>query len=108
MDWRERFEAELDRAQRARGRGNEGQARVCARRAAGIAAAEYFRRRGTANRSTSAIDLLNELALEHSLPGEIPSIIAHLLLQVNTEFKLPPDVDLIAETRLLRHQLLTD
>jgi len=108
MDWRERFEAELDRAQQARGRGNEGQARVCARRAAGIAAAEYFRRRDHASGSSSAIDLLNLLALEPSLPGEVPTVITHLLQQVNTDFKLPADIDLIAETRLLRHRLLPD
>jgi hypothetical protein len=106
MDWRERFDAELERAQQARERGNEGQARVCARRAAGITAAEYFRRRGQAPTSGSAIDVLGQLALEPSLSAESASLLAHLLQQVDTEFKLPAGVDLIAEARLLRHQLL--
>ena len=42
MDWQAEIQAELEKAQQARARGNEGQARVCARRAAGIAAREYF------------------------------------------------------------------
>jgi hypothetical protein len=108
MDWRERFEKELDRAQQARGRGNEGQARVCARRAAGIAAAEYFRRRGHTPTSGSAIDVLSQLALEPSLSAESASLLAHLLQKVDTEFKLPAGVDLIAEARLLRQQLIPE
>jgi hypothetical protein len=81
---------------------------VCARRAAGIAAAEYFRRRGQAPRRGSALDLLNQLALETSLPDGAAPLIAHLLRQVDTEFRLPPGVDLIAEARLLRQQLVPD
>ena len=108
MDWRERFDTELEGAEQARARGNEGQARVCARRAAGIAAAEYFRRHGNTTRSGSAIDALNQLALEPSLPAESASILSHLLQQVDTEFKLPEGVDLISEARLLRRQLLSD
>jgi len=36
------IDAEFKHAEQARSRGNEGQARVCARRAVGIAAREYF------------------------------------------------------------------
>jgi hypothetical protein len=108
MDWLERFDAELEHAEQARARGNEGQARVCARRAAGIAAAEYLRRRGHAATSGSAIDILEQLALEPVLPAECALILTHLLQKVNTEFKLPAGVDLIAESRLLRQQLLPD
>jgi len=108
MDWRERFEAEMDRGAQARGRGNEGQARVCARRAAGLAAAEYFRRRGHLTRSSSAIDVLNELAREPSLPDDLEPLLTHLLQRVSPEFQLPPDVDLLADARLLEQQLLID
>ena len=40
-DWKEKLQKEFERAQIARASGNEGQARVCARRAAGIAIREY-------------------------------------------------------------------
>ena len=39
-DWKVEVETEFERAKAARARGNEGQARVCARRAAGIASEE--------------------------------------------------------------------
>ncbi len=42
----------------ARGRGNEGQARVCARRAAGVAVREYFLRLGIPIVNPGAYDLL--------------------------------------------------
>ena len=35
MEWKTKFEQEMGLAKTARARGNEGQARVCARRAAG-------------------------------------------------------------------------
>ncbi|MBM2849365.1 MAG: hypothetical protein HW418_2307 [Anaerolineales bacterium] len=38
-------ERELAQAHKARAAGNEGQARVCARRAAGIALREWYKRR---------------------------------------------------------------
>ena len=59
MDWQTQIEAEFERAEQARARGNEGQARVCARRAAGIAVREYLTRSGIRPPSTSAYDLLN-------------------------------------------------
>src|SRR6185503_15612524 len=56
MDWQAKLQAEFDRAEQARANRNEGQARVCARRAAGIAIREYFTRKGTAAPSASAVD----------------------------------------------------
>ena len=41
-DWQEKLNLEFQRAEDARAKNNEGQARVCARRAAGIAIREYF------------------------------------------------------------------
>jgi hypothetical protein len=37
-NWQERYQNELERGEQARRDGNEGMARVCARRAAGLAA----------------------------------------------------------------------
>jgi hypothetical protein len=95
------WQAELADAQRARLSGNEGRARVCARRAAGIAARDYLTRRGVALRSTSALDALRTLA---QVPGLAPHLItaaSHLTLRVTEEFTLPGNVDLLAEARLL-------
>ena len=99
MDWQTQIESELEKAEHARARGNEGQARVCARRAAGIAAREYLTRQGIHPPSVSAYDLLNFLKEDPGLSEDLKLIADHLTLRVNEEFKLPVEADLIAEAR---------
>jgi len=106
MDWKQRLELEFEQAEAARARGNEGQARVCARRAAGIAIREYFDRRGRRVLSTSAYDLLNLLKLEADLAPDLKVIAHHLTLRVTEEFKLPVDADLVAEAKRLCVEIL--
>lgn len=98
--------AEFERAEQARARGNEGQARVCARRAAGIAAREYLRRRGTAPHTSSAYDALQLLPEDPSVPANIKAAALRLILRVDEEFRLPPGVDLLAEARTVCEVLL--
>ena len=105
-DLRTEIQAEIDRAEAARARGNEGQARVCARRAAGIAAREYLARRGEKIRTPNTYDLLKILVEEQSLSGELRQSAHYLTLRVNEEFKLPVNVDLIAEARKFCDELL--
>lgn len=100
------MEREFERAEQARARGNEGQARVCARRAAGIAAREYFMRRGEQVRTSSAYDLLNLLKDDPRLSSDLKLIADHLTLRVTEEFKLPVDVDLVAESKRFCEDLL--
>src|SRR5512139_1181527 len=95
--WRMELEAELARAEQARARGNEGRARVCARRAAGIAIREYLARQGKRAPSTSVYDLLNLLKEVPHLSPELKRAVDHLTVRVTEEFKLPVDADLIAE-----------
>ena len=106
-DWQTALQAEFDRAEQARASGNEGRARVCARRAAGIAAREYFARRGQPVRTPSAYDLLTLLAEDPHLPAHLRQAAAYLTLRVDEEFKLPVDVDLVAEARKLCEGLLS-
>jgi HEPN domain-containing protein len=108
VSWRKRFDRELEAATQARRRGNEGQARVCARRAAGIVAAEFYARRGDPPSNQSAIDLLQRLAEDPSLPANIASVLSNLLRQVDLAFTLPHDVDLIEDAHRLRQDLLPD
>lgn len=105
-DWDSEIQAELEKARQARGRGNEGQARVCARRAAGIAVREYLSRRGVRPRSTSAYDLLNLVKEDPLLPPDLKRIAEHLTLRVTEEFKLPVDADLVAEAEIFCDRLL--
>ena len=105
-DWKAEFEQELERAAEVRARGNEGQARVRARRAAGVAIREYLRRLGRPIPSTSAYDLLNLIANDETLTPESHQSAAYLTLRVTEEFKLPVEVDLIEEARRLGDLLL--
>ena len=107
-DWKAQLELEFERTQAARTRGNEGQARVCARRAAGIAIREYYARRGQSIRTPSAYDLLNLLTEETRISPDLKQAAAYLTLRVTEEFKLPVNVDLLEEARKLCEGLLEE
>ena len=107
MSWQTDIEAEFEKAEQARARGNEGQARVCARRAAGIAIREYLTRRGIRPPSVSAYDLLNLLKDDPSLSPDLKLIADHLTLRVTEEFELPVDVDLVDEAKKFCRELLS-
>jgi len=96
------IDAELERAVWARRGGNEGQARVCARRAAGLALRQYAQlRQLPLPVSRSAYDTLEALRASPALPPGAREVIDHLLLRVDTQFNLPQDIDLLAETHWL-------
>ncbi len=102
------IETEFERAAQARAKNNEGQARVCARRAAGIAIRDYLTRRNIHIPSTSAYDLLNLIKEDTLLPPDLKLVADHLTLRVTEEFKLPVEADLVAESRLLCDWLLNN
>ena len=104
--WQTEIQAEFEKAAQARGRGNEGQARVCARRAAGIAIREYLNRRGTRPPSVSAYDLLNLLKEDPLLSPDLRRIADHLTVRVTEEFRLPVDADLVGEAKYFCEELL--
>ncbi|GJQ35754.1 MAG: hypothetical protein HS100_00375 [Anaerolineales bacterium] len=99
---------EFEQAEKARVNGNEGQARVCARRAAGIAIRDYLVRKGIRPPSRSAHDLLNLIKEQAPLPPDLKLVADHLTLRVTEEFKLPIEADLIAESKLLCDWLMTN
>ena len=105
-NWQTEIQAEFEKATQARGRGNEGQARVCARRAAGIAVREYLNRRGIRPPSVSAYDLLNLIKEDALLSPDLKLIANHLTLRVTEEFKLPVDVDLVEEAKQFCEELI--
>jgi len=106
MDWKSQIEQEFKRAEQAKINNNEGQARVCARRAAGIAIREYLTRKGIRPPSTSSYDLLNLIKDNPLLSLDLRLFAEHLTLRVTEEFKLPVNVDLVEEARKLCNELL--
>ncbi|GEM_PF-193394 len=103
-----RIQAELARAEKARAAGNEGQARVCARRAAGIAIGEYLKLRGLPIPGPSAYERLKYLCEIDDVSLLVQEAAQHLLLRVTPEFTLPVDVDLIAKARWLIAELYSN
>lgn len=108
MDWKTQLNNELQMAADARAVKNEGKARVCARRAAGVAIREYLTRRGIKPPSISAYDLLKVLEEMDETPPDLRQASAYLRLRVTEEFRLPVDVDLIAESKKICSALLPE
>jgi hypothetical protein len=107
LPWEVRFQQEIRQAETARATGNEGMARVCARRAAGLAAGEYLRRHGLEISDPSAYSRLKFLVQLPQTPPPIQDVINHFLMRINTEHNLPIPADLIAEARWLANELLS-
>jgi hypothetical protein len=107
-NWKKLATTELEQAENARHKGNEGQARVCARRAAGHVAGEYLQRQGIPFRSDNALEKLRFLAEHPELTSKEVDIIQHFLMHITPEHKLPIDAGLIADVRLLAQQLLNE
>ena len=97
---------ELEHAEIAHRNGNEGRARVCARRAAGIVIGEFLRRNELPDPDPSALDRLRSLAAKEDVSEEIRTSAAHFLMKITPENKLPIEVDLIAEVYWLAEILL--
>jgi hypothetical protein len=100
---------ELERAKAARAAGNEGRARVCARRAAGMAARFFLTRHEVRRfepaqgeiRSASAYEALQTLAMFPGLAPDLKQAAVYLTMRVRREFHLPPGIDLIDEAHKL-------
>lgn len=105
-NWKNQLNEEFTMAENARLAGNLGQMRVCARRAAGIAIREYLTERGIKPPSVSAYDLLKVLEEMDETPADLRQASAYLRLRVTEDFRLPVDVDLVAEAKKICAALL--
>jgi hypothetical protein len=101
-----KIQEELAHAEFARAQGNEGMARVCSRRAAGIATGMYLSLHGITGFGSSVHERLNILKTLTNISPQAIDTAEHLLLRVNEDHELPNDVDLIEETRWLIYYLL--
>ena len=104
--WIDEYNKELERAMQARRIGNEGMARVCARRAAGIVIGEYLSLRSYPGLNDSSYDRLNLFSQLPDVPEDCKAVSRHLLMKVNQEHNLPVGTDLIQEVIWLKDYLL--
>lgn len=105
-EWRHLFENEIQQAQAARTAGNEGMARVCARRAAGIVIGEYLKRQGDKIFNPSAYERLRYLLSQPDISPQVRDIAEHFLVRVTPNHTLPIDADLIADAHWLQKLLI--
>lgn len=96
---KERIDAELANGDAARRAGLEGRARVCARRAAGIAVREYLELRGISPAGPTAVDVLAQLRDRPEISPDVRQAAEQLLMRVNEGFDLPAQVDLLEVAR---------
>jgi hypothetical protein len=108
MDWKSLTEEELKIADSSRYAGNEGKARVCARRAAGYIANEYLKRKGIQLQTNSALSRIRYLISIPDITLETKTILEHFLIHTTPEHKLPVDVDLIEEVYWMANELLDE
>jgi hypothetical protein len=107
-DWQGEYQRELTTAKNAHNQGNEGMARVCARRAANVIVGEYLRRHGHSELSRSVADRIALLTSHPEVDNHSKVIASHFLLRVTPEHRLPVEVDLIGEVERLMNKLLLE
>ncbi len=105
MDWHTSVARELQAAEQARRQGNEGRARVSARRAAGIVAEIALQRSGIDTHGLTAFARLRRWQQEAEPGTRLHTVLEHLTRRVDTAFSLPDDIDLLAEVRWLAQQV---
>jgi hypothetical protein len=100
----EKIKQELEQAHTERERGNEGRARVCARRAAGWAIADYREREEGVRPPLNAILLLRWLHDQREMDEEMRRAAARLTIRVTEQHTLPHEEDPLQDAKnIIRH-----
>jgi hypothetical protein len=107
-EWKRDYDNEIQHAISSRMNGNEGMARVCARRAAGIIIGEYLLHQGYKNLNNSTFDRLSIFISLPDVDDQYRDITKHFLFKVNSDHNLPIDVDLIDDVKWLATSLLVE
>jgi hypothetical protein len=105
VEWLAQVQWELDTAEAARSRGNEGMARVCARRAAGWTVKAYLGEQGVDLKTNSVLVHFRHM-LKKENHSELKPILEHMLKakdkpELTAESVWPVEIDLVAEARQL-------
>lgn len=103
--WPPSVEAEWALARRARAAGNEGRARVCARRAAGLAIRAAYRRGAGPGWGGDALAQLRRLQGDAAAPEGARQAAARLITTVDFDHNLPFDEDPLEDARLIINYL---
>lgn len=99
------IQEELLLAKQSRMEGNEGRARVCARRAAGAAVLDYLQSQGKVIQSENVYQILLFFQKVEGLPDRVKRALDLLVQRVDNDHQLPSEIDLINEANILINYL---
>jgi hypothetical protein len=97
----EQIEKEFSTATRALSVGNDGMARVCSRRAAGIAITFWLEQKRDKSWGIDAMNKLQHLGADNSMPDVVREAAMRLTTKVDTRFALPFPADPIADSKII-------
>lgn len=97
METRARVQMEMTMAIAARNQGNEGMARVCARRAAGIVVRDYLDRHEIDAAGLNNFEILIDKGIRENLPAAVIPLLENLSMRVDENYTLPAEIDLLAD-----------
>ena len=97
----ELIEKEFADARAARQQGNEGRARVCARRGAGFAVAWLCKSKGQDVRENDSLKLLKSVQNDQLLALEVRKASARLTARITADFKYPFPTDPLDDARII-------
>jgi hypothetical protein len=95
-----KIRVELENGENAQQQGFEGRARVCFRRAAGIALSAFLKAKKV-QVPKNVISVLETTRTIPDLPPSIYPLIEHLLIRVDGDYHLPKGIDLASDTHHL-------
>lgn len=100
-NWQELVQQELSVSRKAAQDKFAGRSRVAARRAAGIALAEYNRLTQFARETNNYYDLLQSFLAQPEIPEDIQRAARRLCQRVDEQYNLPDDFNLIKDAEIL-------
>lgn len=96
---------ELEKARKTIQSGNEGMARVLARRAAGLAIREYLQTGDFDLRGLSLNAIIKDEEVRMALPVSIHAALERLSTRIGMDFQFPVDFDLLMDAQKVIEQL---
>lgn len=108
MHWKEQIQQELSKAAKGRHNGNEGLARVCARRAVALASQHWAKQRSLQDWQGDAMHQLHQILQENSFPLPVREAAQRLLTKVTEQGQLPMTTDPIADASMIIAHLNSD
>jgi hypothetical protein len=105
MNRSEQIEQELARAVKGLQDGNDGLARVCARRAVALASQHWAEQRNLPTWKGDAMHHLRQIQEETTFPVSVRAAAQRLLTKVTEQTQLPMTIDPITDARIILDHL---